>query len=399
MTYLNIPVLVGSLGYFVDIYDLVLFSVVRVQSLTELGVSPADQLSVGVMLLNWQMTGMLAGGVIWGVLGDRVGRRSVLFGSIFMYSVATFANGFVHHLDCYAWIRLIAGFGLAGELGAAVTLVCETLSARARTYGTMLVACVGLLGAVVAATTGDKLPWRHSYFIGGGLGFVLLLLRIKTAESDLFLHSEKSTPRKSLLLFLSPQRIGRYLCCIAVGLPTYFVASIVTTFSPELSRALSVKGAVTVGQVVIFSYIGTAAGDILAGLASHFWGSRKAVIALCLTGMGLLVGVFLFSSGLTVHQFYWLCLGIGIAGGYWAVFITAAAEQFGTNLRATVATTVPNFVRASAIPLTLALRALTEPLGLVSSAKVLGAITLLIALGGLIAMKESFGRELDYLEV
>lgn len=397
---LNRTVLIGALGYFVDIYDLLLFSIVRVQSLRGIGVPESQLLDVGVLLLNAQMAGLLVGGILWGVLGDKRGRVSVLFGSIALYSVANIANAFVAGIPDYAALRFVAGVGLAGELGAAITLVSEVMSKEDRGYGTAVVASVGILGAVVAALVGNALPWQTAYLVGGALGLVLLVTRISLRESGLFKGLVRTgAARGSLqLLFASRRRALRYAACVLIGLPTWFVIGILITFSPELALALGVSGPVLASNAVMFSYAGLTAGDLASGIVSQRIRSRWYAVFAFLALTVVLVFVYAFARGVTPEAFYALCFALGVGVGYWAVFVTIAAEQFGTNLRATVATTVPNFIRGSVIPVTTAFTLLAVPLGLVRSALVVGVACVIVALVSLRALEETYGKDLDYLE-
>ncbi|GAB3963225.1 MFS transporter [Spirosoma harenae] len=398
---LQIPVIIAALGYFVDIYDLLLFSIVRVQSLKDLGVSDAGMLPQGVYLINMQMTGLLVGGIIWGILGDKRGRLSVLFGSILIYSLANIANGAVTSVNQYALLRFIAGVGLAGELGAGITLVAEILPKEIRGYGTSLVASVGLLGAVLAYFIADMFAWRNAYFIGGGLGLLLLLMRVSVVESGIFTHiKEKETVSRGnfLKLFSSGKQFLKYFRCILIGLPVWFVAGILMTFSPEFGKALGLDEPIVAGKAVMWEYIGLSIGDLSSGVFSQYLNSRKRVLGMFLMITAALIVVYLYVPFHSASVFYAICVGLGFGVGYWALFVTIAAEQFGTNLRATVATTVPNFVRGSInimTPLFLFFRA---ELGIVNGAFLLGALTILIAYMGLWKMEETFGKDLDFLE-
>ncbi|WP_166333570.1 MFS transporter [Sphingobacterium chungjuense] len=394
-------VLVASLGYFVDIYDLILFSVVRVKSLTDLGVSEDDMLRVGATIINSQMFGMLVGGILWGVLGDKKGRLSVLFGSIITYSLANIANGFVTSVDQYAIVRFIGGVGLAGELGAGITLVTETMSKKNRGYGTMIVAAVGLLGAVMAALISARYTWQVSYFIGGGMGLLLLTLRIGLVESGMFKETtdNKQVQRGNLwMLFNNWSRLKKYLCCILIGLPLWYVVGVLITFSPEFGRALNATGIIDAGKGIMYCYIGISIGDVVAGLLAQVLKSRKKVMLIFILLTTVVVAIYLNSFGLTPEGFILLSLLLGFASGYWATFVTIAAEQFGTNLRATVTTTVPNFVRGSLVAITLGFQFFKDQIGILEGAMVIGAITVVIALLALSQLKESFGKDLDYVE-
>ena len=396
----HIPILVAALGYFVDIYDLILFSVIRVPSLTSLGLSGGELLESGVLLLNMQMAGMLVGGIAWGVMGDRRGRLSVLFGSILLYSLANLANAFVHDVSTYALLRFIAGVGLAGELGAGITLVSEILPKEIRGYGTTIVASVGVMGAVVAVIVGDRFDWRVAYIVGGVMGLALLILRIGVFESGLFEDVKRSTVARGnfLALFATAERARRYLSVVLVGLPIWYVVGILVTFAPELGAAVGVTPPPRAARAVLFAYLGLTAGDLASGLLSQAIGSRRRALAIFigLTALGVLVYFAPFAK--SPAMFYAICGGLGFAIGYWAVFVTVASEQFGTNLRATATTTAPNFVRGAVVPVTLLFQALREPLGLAGSGFAVGALTIVIALVALSGLTETFGRDLDFVE-
>jgi len=404
---LTLPVLVGALGYFVDIFDLLLFPIIKTPSLNALGVATFQQLEVGARLLNWQMNGLLLGGILWGVLGDRRGRRSVLFGSIALYSLANIGNAFVHSVEAYAAFRFLAGLGLAGELGAAVTLVSEALPKEARGYGSSIVAGVGICGAVVAGALGKLFTlhwpgqgWSYAYLTGGALGLLLLGLRMGLAESHLFEEvRDQSVPKGNFfLLFASRDRFFRFLRCILAGMPVWFVVGILVVNAESFAPALGVRGKVENGMAVAWCYAGGALGDLLAGAVSQAFRSRRKAIAayLAMATAGILA--FLLQRGFPATAFYGLCATLGFSFGYWALIITVASEQFGTNLRATVTTTVPNFIRGSLTPMAFAFLAFKGRIGLLPAAAVVGAVVLLLAGLSVARMEESFGRDLDFLE-
>ncbi len=400
-TILSLPVIVASLGYFVDIYDLVLFSIVRVPSLKSLGLSGQELIDNGVFLLNMQMAGMLLGGIIWGVLGDRKGRLKIMFGSIFLYSVANLANGMVTSLTAYAALRFIAGIGLAGELGAGITLVSEVLHRSIRGYGTMLVASVGVSGAILANIVASAYDWRNAFYIGGALGLVLLIARISVAESGMFRAMEERTnvSRGNMLaLFTDRKRFLRYLNSILIGVPIWFVVGILITFSPEFARALGITGPISAGNAVMYCYLGLVFGDLTSGLLSQALRSRKKVVLLYMLLTIAGVAVYFLQGSSSPGFFYGVCLALGFAAGYWAIFVTVAAEQFGTNLRATVATTVPNFVRGMVVPITLLFQFFRRSFGLEASALVVGAICLAAGFAALASLEETFHKDLDYFE-
>jgi len=401
----SLAVIVAALGYFVDIYDLILFAMVRTRSVTDLGVSAADLKDQGIYLFNMQMGGLLLGGIVWGVLGDKRGRLSVLFGSITMYSLANLANGFVHGIDSYAACRLIAGIGLAGELGAGVTLVSELMGRHNRGIGTMIVAALGISGGLLAGWIGGAfgpgLAWRTAYFIGGGLGLGLLVLRIGVIESGMF-RAVLAKPVKRgniLTLFSRRKRLLRYLAIICVGVPIWYAVGILYTFSNDLGAALGLAEPPNPARTLFFDYGGAAIGGLLAGMLSQYLESRRRAIAIFMLALAILVAAYFVFGGVSSTVFYALAGLGGMATGYWAVFMSTATELFGTNLRATVTTTVPNFVRGSAVLLTTGFKQLTPPLGLVGAAVAVGVFAFGVGVLGLLALPETFSVDLDFQEV
>ncbi|KIO76110.1 MFS transporter [Pedobacter lusitanus] len=400
-TALSAAILVASLGYFVDIYDLLLFSIVRIPSLKSLGLSGTQLTDTGIMLLNTQMIGMLIGGILWGMLGDKKGRLSVLFGSIFLYSMANIANGLVHSVNAYAFWRFIAGLGLAGELGAGITLVAELMPKEKRGYATTIVASVGVSGAVVAYFIAQLFDWRTSFFIGGGLGLLLLLLRVGVAESGMFSESKEASNRGDFFaLFRNKIQFVKYVRCIMIGIPLWFVVGVLITLSPEFGKVLRVQGEVSAGAAVAWCYGGIVIGDIAGGLISQWLKSRIKVVYLFLAMATLGITAYFTLYDLSLQHFYWLCGGIGLTVGYWVIFMTIATEQFGTNIRATVTTTVPNFVRGAVVPLTLLFQLLKGAFGgnIIHSGITVAIISLAIAFYALSRMKETFSKDLDYVE-
>jgi MFS family permease len=396
----SIPVIVAALGYFVDIYDLLLFSIVRIPSLAALGVAPEARFEEGEFLLRVQMTGLLVGGVIWGIMGDKRGRLSVLFGSILLYSLANIANGFVTSVEQYAWLRFVAGVGLAGELGAGITLVAEVLPTHLRGYGTTLVASVGLLGAVLANFIARVFDWQVSYFIGGGLGLLLLIARISVFESGMFLQVRGQQVQRGnfLQLFTSLNRFKRFINCILIGLPIWFTIGILITFSPEFASYLGFPEPVLAGDAVMFSYLGLVAGDLTSGLFSQWVQSRRKVVLVYILLTMMFILLYLWAPIKTTFFFFFTCFLLGFGVGYWALFVTIAAEQFGTNLRATVTTSVPNFIRGTVVPITLLFEVLRQQYGIIQGALWVGAGTVAIALVSLYYLRETFGRDLNFVE-
>lgn len=398
----SLLILVAALGYFVDIYDLLLFAIVRIQSLTDLGIADQDIRRLGEYVFNMQMGGLLVGGIVWGVLGDKLGRVKVLFGSILLYSIANFANGFVHNIHVYAIIRLLAGIGLAGELGAGITLVSETMDKNKRGYGTMIVAAVGLFGAVAANLIHHYFNWRNAYIVGGCLGFVLLLLRIGMFESGMYkqVAQEKNIDRGNLkMLFTNRKRFAKYIYCILIGIPLWFVVGIVITLSPEIGKALHATDTLNAGMGIMYAYIGISLGDIIAGFLAQVLKKRLLTIAIFQIISVITVVVFLNFNGIREKQFEWLAFIMGLGVGYWATFVTIASEQFGTNIRATVTTTVPNFVRGSLIPVTYLYEFFVSKYNIIPAIYIMMIVLTLIALFSLSRLKESFHKDLDYLEI
>lgn len=400
----NIAVVVAALGYFVDIYDLLLFGIIRVGSLKSLGLSEDQVLTSGEMILKWQMWGLLIGGIIAGVIGDKKGRLSVLFGSIILYSLANIANGFIQTVDQYKWVRFIAGLGLAGELGAGITLVSELTPKEKRGVATSLVAGIGLTGAVVAFIMKENFDWRICYFIGGGLGLLLLILRISVFESGMFHEVKKMDVQRGnfFMLFTNPDRLRRYLCGILIGLPTWFVIGVLVTFSSEFAKYFGVTEKVDPGKAIMFAYAAISIGDIVIGFVSQWFRSRKKALYL-FYGITVLFIVLFFTiqwNG-SAARMYWICAGLGFGTGFWAIFVTMGAEQFGTNLRATAATTIPNMVRGMLailiLPLFQWLRAL-DGVGYVKGGIYTAVIIMIITFVAAAFTKETFHKDLNYVE-
>ncbi|MEN9684897.1 MAG: hypothetical protein RLZZ28_683 [Bacteroidota bacterium] len=406
---LSLPVIVAALGYFVDIYDLLLFTIVREPSLQGLGIILSDKarvLAASTQIINWQMIGLLIGGVIWGTIGDKKGRLSVLFGSIALYSIANFVTGYVQTVDQYAWARFVAGIGLAGELGAGITLVSELLPKEKRGIGTSLVAGIGLFGAVFAyfiyKLTND---WRLCYKIGGGLGIFLLVLRISVAESGMFhqVKQQKDIQRGNFFMFFNNTlRFKKYMLAILIGLPTWYVIGILVNLSNRFAKELYGDNQIEGGRAIMYAYVGIAVGDILIGFVSQYFKSRKK--ALFCFYLLTIAALFLFFSNLNNSDdtMYAVCMLLGFSTGFWAIFITMGAEQFGTNLRATAATTVPNMVRG-ALPLInlmfLNLFQKTWGWDLLKSGIITGIVVMGITMIAFYFTEETFHKDLNYVEV
>jgi len=394
-------VIVASLGYFVDIYDLLIFSIVRVKSLTDIGiVDKADITAKGTFIINVQMFGLLLGGILWGIIGDKLGRIKVLFGSIILYSVANVINSYVYDVNTYALVRFFAGIGLAGELGAGITLVSETMSKERRGYGTMIVAVVGLFGAVMANIVAKDFGWRPAYRVGGALGGLLLLLRVGTFESGMYKNAEDSNVSRGnfLSLFTNGKRLLKYLYCILIGAPLWYVVGILVTQSQEFGVALKAKEVLNAGDGILYTYIGISVGDLAAGILAQITKSRKLTMMVFLFLSILCVAYYLNATGMDSSQYIKICFLMGCSVGYWATFVTIASEQFGTNLRATVTTTVPNFVRGALIPINGAFAFFKSHYGMINAGYIMMILLTVIALFSLSQLKETFGKDLNYME-
>lgn len=396
----SIPVIVGALGYFVDIYDLLLFGIIRKQSLADLGLSPEQVTTVGEDIISVQMAGLLIGGIIWGIMGDKRGRLSVLFGSIVLYSLANIANGMVTNTTQYALVRFIAGVGLAGELGAGITLVSELLSREKRGIGTSLVAGIGLTGAVFAYFISKAFDWRICYYIGGGMGLLLLLLRISVFESGMY-HQVKTmkVARGNFLMFFNKaDRFKKYMLSILVGLPTWYVIGVLVSFSDQFASSFGITEEVQPGKAIMYAYVGISVGDVLIGLLSHWLRSRKKALYIFYGLTALFMVLFFLQDASSATRMYWLCAGLGFGTGFWAIFVTMAAEQFGTNLRATAATTVPNMVRGSLPLIILLFKTLRASMDYAVAGMITGAIVMVITLIAAAFTEETFGKDLNYIE-
>lgn len=416
----NWLVIVAALGYFVDIYDLVLFNVIKRESLEyiqQLRGIEIDIKNTGIFLFNCQMGGMLLGGIFWGIWGDKKGRISVLFGSILLYSIANIINAFTFDITSYALVRVLAGIGLAGELGAGITLVSETMHKEKRGYGTMIIVTFGALGAVLAALIGaeghylvdfiEKITghrfanWQVVYLMGGTLGILLLILRVGAYESGMFNQMKKIEVKKGdfLALFKTRETALKYIYCILIGLPIWYMIGVPVALSQDVfAKEFGIDGIIN-GTAVMYAYLGLSAGDLISGLLSQLLRSRRKVVFLYLAMSLLLILYFtFFAKGISVNAYYFLCFLLGFASGYWAIFVTIASEQFGTNIRSTVTNTVPNFVRGSVPPITLAFTLLGGYLNNLSGSLIVGLVCLLLALIAVLNIKETFARDLNYFE-
>lgn len=397
---LSLPVIVAALGFFVDVFDLLLFGVVRKPSFAALGLSPAEVLSKGELTVSIQLTGMVIGGILWGIIGDKSGRLKVLFGSILLYSLANIANGFVHDINWYIIIRFIAGIGLAGELGAGITLTSEILPKEKRGLAGTIVAVCGVLGGISAALLSKVISdWRTLYFIGGGIGLALLALRVSVKESPMFSYLEKTTIQRGnyLQFFTNKERFYRYVKGMLIGMPVWYCIGLLIFFADEFARQMGISG-VTPGNAILFQYIGLGLGDISAGLISQQFKSRKKALY-------LFYGIFIFFLILffTQHNsspgyFYFICAGLGFGTGISVLYIITSAEQFGTNLRASAATSITNFVRGFTPLLLLIFALLRNYTNYIQAAWIIGTGVMIVSLSALYFTKESFGKDLDFVE-
>jgi len=399
---LSIPVIVAALGYFVDIYDLLLFSITRIESLSSFGLTGERLTAQGESILMWQMAGLLIGGIIWGVMGDKKGRLSVLFGSIILYSLANIANGFVQTTGQFKIVRFIAGLGLAGELGAGITLVAELIRKEKRGIATSFVAGLGLTGAVVAFIMKENFDWRTCYFIGGGLGLILLILRISVFESGMFHEVRKMDVQRGnfFMLFTNRDRLRKYILSILIGLPTWFVIGVLVSFSSEFGKWMNIKEKIDPGKAIMYAYAAIAVGDILIGFVSQWLKSRKKALYIFYLITAVFMTLFFTTQwNGTAAKMYWICAGLGFGTGFWAIFITMGAEQFGTNLRATAATTIPNMVRGMLtiliLPLFKGLRSLTD---YYTGGWIAAIVIMIITVVAALFLEETFNKDLNFVE-
>jgi MFS transporter, putative metabolite:H+ symporter len=403
---LSLPVIIGALGFFVDIYDLLLFSIVRRSSFHDLGVAEEAMKTVGERIVSWQMIGLTIGGIAWGILGDKKGRKSVLFGSILLYSLATIANGFITNVEQYTWLRFIAGLGLAGELGASITLTSELLPKEKRGLAAAIIATSGVMGTITAyyvhVLSGED--WRLCYYIGGGMGICLLFLRVSVLESKMYDKTkEVQVPMGNFMMILiSSERFFRYLRCILIGLPVWYIIGVLISFSDEFAKQFQISG-FDQPKALMLQYVALVFGDMGAGFLSNYIKSRKKTLMIyyCITAIFMIL-FFVLRGGGNAFNMYLLCMGLGFGSGISVVYITMSAEQFGTNLRATAAISIPNLVRGF-LPLILllfqALRHQTVFNDYVTAAWVTGAIIMIVGFISVLYTKESYGKDLDFVEV
>lgn len=396
----NITVLVAGIGFFIDAFDLFLFNVYRIPSLKGLGLSGSELTHTGERLLSIQMAGMMLGGIITGIFADKKGRVKVLFGSILLYSLANFANAFVQDVNTYAIIRFLAGVGLAGELGAGITLVSESMTVEKRGYGTILVATLGALGAVTAGLIGDFLPWRQAFMAAGVAGGILLVMRLRSFEPAMFSDNNATAGKRGslVLLFSSPRRALRYVACILMGVPIWYSVGLLITLSPELAKDHGIDGLKLSTCFVLFQ-VGITVGDLLSGIVSQLLRSRKKVLIGFMT-LGILATAYHFMLMSAGMEFYITSLLMGLGCGYLSVFVTTTAEHFGINLRVTVTATVTNFMRGAVVLLVPMHQGIERAFGLNLTGGLIatGCIVWALALASALALPDTFGKSLAFTE-
>ncbi len=401
----SLPVLVGSLGFFVDIYDLLVFNITRKSSFKDLSVSADAAKTIGENILNWQMLGLVIGGLCWGVMGDKRGRKSVLFGSILLYSLATIANGFVQDITTYTILRFVAGLGLAGELGASITLTAEILPKEKRGLAAAIIATSGVMGTIAAYFIHDWSgnDWRLCYFIGGGMGLALLFLRVSIIDSSMYSAVKKAEAKLGSIIMLvnSKERFIRYFRAIIIGLPVWYVIGILISFSDEFAKQFGITG-FDQPKALMLQYVALAFGDMGAGLLSNYIKSRKKTLVLyyCIVTF-FIAAFFLLKGGGNATNMYLLCMGLGFGSGISVLYITMSAEQFGTNLRATAAISIPNMVRGFLPLISILFKFLRSDNALnnyITAAWVTGIVVLLAGWIAVYYTKETFGREMDFTE-
>lgn len=396
----QLAVIVSALGFFVDVYDLLLFGIVRKPSLAALGLTPEEVLTQGEIIISVQMLGLLVGGILWGIVGDKSGRLKVLFGSILLYSIANILNGMVTTIPQYIILRFIAGVGLAGELGAGITLVSELLPKEKRGVAAAMIASFGILGAVTAFLLSKIVDWRMCYYIGGGLGLILLVLRVSVHESGLYTQLRNSDVQRGnfLMFFNNKERFIRYMRCILIGLPAWYIIGVLVTFSDQFAKEFGIPD-IDPGKAIMYLYLAIAFGDLSVGLLSQCLKSRKKALAIFYCIAILFTTLYFLQEGGTTANFYLICAGLGYGTGFTVVYITMSAEQFGTNLRASAAISIPNMVRG-ALPLIILLFKFTRNIfdSYVTGGWITAIILFTIAIAAAWNTEETFGKDLDFVE-
>ncbi len=398
---LVLAIVASSMGFFVDLYDIIIVSVLRRSSLLDLGIAEADLQAKGVLLLNTQMAGMLLGGFLWGMLGDKKGRLSVLFGSIALYSITTFLHAYAPNYEVYLLLRFLAGIGLAGELGAAVTLVSEQMPPKWRGMGPAIIGSFGMLGAVAGAYIGGHYSWQFTYQLGGGMGLVLLLLRLGVMESGLYRNLQGAQVRQGdlWLVLRDRKQLLKYCAIILMGFPGWFVNGVVMTFTPEIAAGMGMQEIPSVSMVFTVFFLGFTFGDFSCGLVSQWLQSRKKAIFRYLSAFTLLMITYFAIGYRSVQIYYTLFFLMGISVGYTIVLITNGAEMFGTNIRSLVTTSSLNLLRASVIPQATLFNLLTHSMGAAKAAALVGILSVAIAFWAYTQLEETFHKDLNYVDV
>lgn len=396
---LSATVVIASLGYFVDVYDMFVFNVVRTSSLSDLKLSGAELTHAGLDISNCQWIGLLLGAYFWGVLGDRIGRKKALLSSVIIYSVGSLLSSGVTDVPTYMFARFITGLGLAGEMGSGIALITERLHFTKRAYGILIFLVFSFCGVLAAAFAGTLLPWRTNYLIGAAGGAVLLLCRFGLPESSMYQSMKnKNLVRGGLRIIFRRKDLRRkYFSGIALLLPGVFVPQIIWTLSPELSKARGLTEPIAAPMVLGLGFSTVILVDIVATSISEKYKSRKlASIVFLLLGLPAFAAYLLWDVRSTTEFYFINCL-LAVTFGLWLVNSTWLAENFGTNVRATVATTIPNFTRALTVPMNLAFASLRF-MGLLPDIACMGVVVFALAFIGWLGLPETWGRDVDFNE-
>lgn len=393
-----LTVLVVALGYYVDAYDLLVMSAVRKPSLLSLGVPESETLNIGLSLLNYQLVGLMIGGVMWGVIADKYGRKKALFGSILIYSFANIANGYINSVNMYYWLRIIAGFGLAGELGVGISLITENVAKERRTISTAIVSFFGMLGASTGGWFGSIFEWQNCFLIGGFAGLLLLLLRLKVEESVMFNEiKDKNVSKGNIWMIIkNPKTLLTYFFCTLAGAASILFIGVFIQSTPELGKLFNLN--ITAGIALIWYYLGASVSEIIAGLLSKLLKERKAPIYIFYAISLLAITNFCVNVPNSPYFFYLNCLFLGFGLGWWSQLITLSAELFGINVRATAATSIPTFARAWNIPFSNIFKQNIPNLGIVNSAFGIGVIVVSLAIISITMVKETFENDANFIE-
>lgn len=402
-------ILVASLGYFVDAYDLIIASVVRSSAIVELGlaqVGTPEHTKYAQLFEYVQSAGILLGGIIFGVYSDKKGRKKALYYSIAIYSIANILNGLLSASvpfvgTVYCILRFICGFALAAELSIGIVMISETMKAKHRGYGTMIVVSFGILGAVLAAVLFEfiGIHWQTLYLIGGIAGVLLLIFRFSVKETNPFLDLEnQESERGSWVMIFKNRRLLKILFnAILLGFPIYFFISIPIKFATDYGKelGLTIKGTI---PIIVF-YIAMSVSDIIANYLCQLFENRKKVLYFYLGLCTISVFLLHFYPPTTPEQYFYLFSPLmGFASGYWALLITFTNEQIGTNIRSTYTTAVPNVVRSLFIPIQLLLTVLQPTFGTSTSVFYIGVLAVILALLGLYSLKETWGKNLKFID-